>query len=270
MPGLIHRNVTRTILNTAESTFQTQTPNSDTLPFALTTTDTFYIGYQRPFTTRHFQFPTANTNATTISVKTWDGDQYEDVLDIVDQTRGFSRNGYLSWTNTGRWQKVAQPGVDDVELFWAEITVSADLSAGTELQSLLNLYCDQELLSAYYPELVSDSRYLPTGQTDFIKQIFAATELVNERLIQDGLIVDESQLIDLNLGISVACAHATAFIIRDPISLDELDRERAAQAFRNFNRALNKGVVKPDVNRTGILEEAERRISNSYIGRGPD
>lgn len=165
---VIHRNITRTILDSTETTLETKTPATDALDFVIGAANNFYIGFKKPFTTRYFHWATANTNSISVSVETWDGSQWQGVEDLVDQTIGFTRDGFLSWQNraSGAWKPSTQAPVSDKELYWARVTVSGDLSAGTSLQSVLNLFCDEDAVRAYYPYLITDERYLPEGRTD--------------------------------------------------------------------------------------------------------
>lgn len=263
----INRNITRAILNSTEETLKTQSTSQDALSFVLTTSDKFYLGFNEPFASRYFEFATPNTNSSSVVIKYWNGTAYAAVEDPIDQTLGFTRDGFLSWQNKTDWKAHAQTGVADQELYWIEITVTADLSAGTSLQSVTNLFCDEILLRSYYPEVVANSRYLPPSRTNFMDQLVAAKDLVVLRLKQDGIIKDESEILDIN-EVAVAATHATAWIILHPIAVDDGDRERAREAFNNFNRELNKVKLDFDYDNSGVIEDREKDIGSAFIVRG--
>lgn len=263
----IHRNITRTILNSTETTLKTDTTSSDTLAFNILTTDEFYIGHNKPFASRYFNLSTANTNASSLTIKYWNGTAYVAVNDPIDQTLGLTRDGFVSWENQSDWTTKIQTGVPIQELYWIEVTVTANLSAGTTLQSLSNLFCDETLLRSYYPEIVANARYLPPGRTDFMDQLVAAKDLVALRLKQDGIIKDESEILDVN-EVAVSCAHATAWIILRPIAVDEGDKERAKEAFDAFNHELNKVKLDFDYDNSGIIDDQEKDIGNVFRVRG--
>ena len=265
--SIIHRNVTRVILGSTEETLKTRTPNADLLDFNLTTASKLYIGHQEKFSTRYFDLETLNTEASIVSVKAWDGTAYVAVEDVIDQTIGFTRSGFLSWENISNWQKHAQAGVPDKELFWLELTVSANLSAGTKLQSLLNLFCDTDKLRQFFPELVTDTRYLPTGRTSFIDQFIAAKDGIVLRLKQDKIITDESQIIDIN-EVADAAAHYAAYIILKPIARDEGDEKIVADAFTEYNRLLNQAHKSFDFDRSGEIEDDEKDVGTVFSARG--
>lgn len=264
--SVINRNVTRTIKNTTESTLETKSISSDELAFNLQTTDEFFIGFKKPFTTRYFHFATANTEAATVSLEYWDGSDWSDVEDLVDQTQGFQQSGFLSWQNPGDWVALKQDPVSDRELFWVKLTVSANLSAGTSLQALLNLFCDNDLVSKYYPEIISDDRYLPEGKSDFIEQYEAAKDLVVLRLKQSKIIEDESQIIDIN-EVAVASVHAFAWILLNPIANSEEQEDRAKKARDNFNSELNEVRLDLDLDDSGVIETDEEEIGHIVIPR---
>lgn len=265
--SLIRRNVTRAIYNTTEVTREIDTPDATTLSFVMTTSDALYVGFKKPFASRYFHFATLNTNSRTLTVQYWDGTTWVAVEDVVDQTLGFTANGFLSWQNPGGWKPVAQTPIVDVELYWIKITVSGSLSAGTSLQAVLNLFCDDSLVKAYYPDLISDDRWLPEGYTNFLLQYVAAKDLVVKRLKADGIITDESMVLDVN-EVALAAVHAAAHIIMFPIARGEDDRQAAADAERKMNQELNKVKFDFDTNNSGVIETIEQDQGNVFKARG--
>lgn len=251
---MIHRNVTRVVFNSTEITNNTQNVVSGDEAFVITTSDFLYVGYQGKFASRHFQFGTANTNSLSLTVEYWDGDAWTDVEDVVDQTLGFTQDGFVSWQNKDDWETTTVAPASDRELYYVRVSVSADASAGTTLRSVVNIFADDTSLRVYYPELVSDSRYLPVGRTNFLEQHVAAKDLVVLRLKQRRVITDESQIIDIN-PVSQAAVHAVADIILSPIEQDEALLDRVRAAFANELNQLNLGT---DQDGDGISEDAER------------
>lgn len=255
---MINRRVTRSILNTTETTDKTNSPTSNTLSFVFLTTDAFYVGFQGPFAARYFKMGTVNTNSATLTVKYWNGSTWANVEDLVDQTYGFTQSGFIHWQNVGDWVASEQTPVTDKELFWIKITTSANLSAGTTLQAVLNLFCDDALVTAYYPEIISDTRYLPSGKTDFLEQYIAAKDLVVLRLKQRQLIGDESHIIDIN-AVSIAAIHAFAKVLLSPIATNDETKERLNQASRDFEDEVSRLSLGVDQNKDGLVSEAEEQ-----------
>lgn len=265
---MLNRNVTRVIKNSTEVTYYTNTPSSGTTTWNLATTDAVYIGFQGKFSSRYFQLGTVNSVANTLSVYYWDGSQYTAVQDLIDQTLGFTQSGFISWTNAADWKDHNQSGTDsNLSLFWIKIVVGANLSAGTTLQAILNLFCDDSMVSAYYPEIISDTRYLPSGKTNWLEQYLAAKDLVVLRLVQRKVIENESQIIDIN-SVATAATHAAAFLILSVIATNDLMRERAKDAYDKFHYEISQTNFDVDVNNDGIISSTERSMtSTGFIAR---
>lgn len=251
---MLARRVTRVVFNSTEITQSTQDPTGGTTSFVMTSSDFLYLGFHGRFASRHFNFSALNTNSTVLTVEYWDGDSWEAVKDLVDETQGFTKNGFVSWDNQDNWAATTVTPISDVELFYVRVSISADLSAGTALQSVLSLYSDDALLRRYYPELVSDSRYLPPGRTNFLEQHLAAKEKVVLRLKQRRVIDDESQIVDIN-EVGIAAMYQAVLIILTFIDQDEevLARTRAA-----FEREIDDLTKSIDKNKDGIVSQTER------------
>lgn len=256
---MLYRKQTRTVLGGVETTRETASIAATTVAFELTTSDYFYVGFHRKFNTRYFNLSTVNTNTSTVSVQYWNGEAWADVEDLIDETVGFTLSGFISWQNQTNWQKYTISPVDDVELYWVRISVSANLSTGTALQSVQNLFCDATLLRALYPELVYDTRYLPPGRNDFLEQLEAGKNLVVLRLKQKRAIDDESEVLDVS-EVAVAAAHATAFIILNPIAKSDEEKAKRDKAQEEFENELNEAINSFDTDDDGIIDEQEKNV----------
>lgn len=264
---LIRNATTRVALNATDITRATDTPSSVTSALVLLTTDALYLAYKKPFASRYFQFGTLNVNAATLTVEYWNGSDFAAVEDIIDQTQGFTANGFVAWVNKTDWQTRQVAPWADAELYWLRIKVSANLSAGTTIQAILNLFTDDDLLSRHYPELVSNTSYLPPGKTNFLEQHVAAADMVITRLKQDQIILDEAQIIDPNQ-VALSAVHFLAFVILNPIVTTTEERERTDRAKRDGNAELNKVRISLDLNEDGRIDPAEVGDGNLFLARG--
>jgi hypothetical protein len=264
---MINRRVTRTVLNLTETTDKTNSISTDALGFVIGVSDSFYLGFYGKFASRYFKLGTLNTNAVTVSLSYWDGSAFTAVDDLVDQTVGFTKSGFIHWQNKDDWKQRSLTGIDsDIELYWVKLTVSGSLSAGTTLQAVLPLLCDDELVGMYYPELISDTRWLPT-EGNFLKQYLAAKDLVVLRLRQRRLIEDESQIIDVN-GVEIAAVHAAAKIILQPIATGEEMQAWLGRASREFDNEVSQLALNVDQNKDGQISSAERHdFGETFIRR---
>lgn len=265
---MINRQVTRVLKNSTEVTSSTNTINSDTVAWALTALDAVYIGFQNKFAARYFQMGTVNVVANTVSVSYWNGTAYTAVQDLLDQTVGFTQSGFISWTNQSDWQAHTQTGTDsNLLLYWVKLTTNQTLTAGATLQCVLNLFCDDSLVRAYYPEIITDTRYLPSSRTNFLEQYVAAKDLTVLRLKQRRLIDLESQIIDPN-NVAIASVHAAAYLILSPIASSDSLRQMADQAKSEFEKEVSQLNLGIDQDKDGIVTDTEQTLwSQPFVVR---
>lgn len=264
---MIYRRKLRSILNTTETTAKTDSIASNALAFVFLTTDALYLGYSEKFACRYFIPGTVNTNAATLAVKYWNGSDWTSVEDVIDQTLGLTQAGWLSWKNVTGWEKYALTPVVDEELYWIKITTSANFSAGTTIQAILNLFNDSVLLAEYYPEMVSDTRYLPPGKSNFYEQYNAAKNMVVQELIKEGKITDESQVLNPEV-VSIASVHATAYCILNGIPNPSEDIvERKKQALTDFEFWIGRSRLDLDLDNSGEIDETEKAIPTKFYVR---
>ncbi|MBK6381722.1 MAG: hypothetical protein IPF72_19500 [Chitinophagaceae bacterium] len=271
---MINRRVTRVVLNTAEITSDLIKPNGSGVAMVLDTPDALYVGYHGKFASRYLQVGTVNSNTANLIAKYWDGAAWVDVDDFIDQTyvggSTLGASGFISWANKDDWRARSLTGIDsDVSLYWIQLTVDATLSVGTTLSSILNIFSDDELLASYYPELVSDTRFLPSGKTNFLDQHLAAKDAVVLRLKQRAMIDDESQVIDAN-AVAIAAVHKAAHIIIQPIATSDVTRELAKEAKTAFDEEINRTSLRLDLDKDGEVSELEssEQVSVFYVRRG--
>lgn len=259
---MINRRVTRCVLNSTEVTSTFIQPDAVQNAFALTTSDFVYVGFHGKFSSRYFQVHTANTNAASTVVEYWDGTAWSAVDDLVDQTvsgaNTFAQSGFVSWVNKDNWVVRSLTGVDsDVELYWVRMSVSANLSATTKVHAVLNIFSDDVLLRAYFPELISDVNYLPSGESNFLDQHLAAKDLVVLRLKQRKLIHHEAQIIEAN-DVAIASVYAAAMLILQPIATSPAAKDLLEVAKNGFDEEITKVTFSVDVDEDGIVDENER------------
>ena len=125
---------------------------------------------------------------------------------------------------------------------------------------MLNLFTDETELRSLYPELVSDSRYLPSGRTDWVEQIYEGSKLVARRLKAKKAIVDESQILDIN-EVCAAATHATAYIILHPITKSDEEDARAMKAYQAMETELDETPIDLDYDNSGEIDTDEKDVS---------
>lgn len=190
--------------------------------------DKLLIGSPHPFNHRYVEVDTANANAATItSVEVWDGTAWQSCVDVLDGTSSggvtLAQSGLIRWTpdRDEGWtlddsEDMGTPisTVKIYDLYWARLTFSADLSAGTILKYVGQRFATDEQLGSLYPELqVSDSKtQWEAGKTDWNEQLVLASEMVVRDLAFKKVLWDRNQVLDDEL-FSTACVFKTAQII---------------------------------------------------------
>lgn len=260
---LLPKEITRVIYSPTDTdlTYACQDPNQVTSAFAMLDDDTqfLYLGFYGKFASRYFHMGVVNSSTNPVLVvEYWNGTDWAPVLDLHDETIGFTQSGFISWRNKDDWKPTnVDPLSDESEkLYWVRISPTGDEIDGTPtLNAVLNLFSNDTALRRFYPELVTDSRYLPSGRTNFIEQHIAAKNRVVTKLKQRRVIEDESQIIDIN-EVAEAAVHACADIILSPISTDEELLKRIRAAFENEMNDLTKHA---DANKDGQVSDTERQ-----------
>ena len=259
---MLNRRVIRVLQNATEITANLVNANGANYVLALQTTDSLYLGYHGKFASRYFQVGVANAVVSAVTVTYWDGSAWQAVDDLVDQTSvggaTWAQSGFISWQNKEDWQPRSLTGIDaDVELYWIRLQVSVNLTGTAALKSVLNLYCDDALLAAYFPELVSDANYLPPGETNFVKQYLAARDLVVLRLKQRKMISHEAQILEPN-DVAIAATYAAARMILQPIATSDATKDLLKLASDGFEDEIGRINFAIDEDQTGTVTDNER------------
>lgn len=243
---------------------------SGTSTLVLASTDAVYIGSDLPFNHRWVKVGTANTNASIASVATWNGAQWVNCAEVIDQTavagKTLAQSGIISWVPDRFTAWGEQNSTEDMAdlaslkiyyLYWARIKVSATLSAGTALAYVDHKFSEDADLYASYPDL--DSADLldayKTGKTSWEEQAVRAAEHVIKDLKAMGIVRGSGGVLDWNL-LRIPAAHKTAEIIFAALGQDY--REELKQARIAYKEALNVRYFNADKNRDGSLSPQER------------
>jgi hypothetical protein len=272
---MIYRKATRVLLNAdgvgtpTEITKSTKDLDSSVVTIAVESGGYLYLGSHAPFTTRHFSFGTANTQAGTLTVEFYkDSTTWTAVEDLVDQTDHFTADGFVSWQNPGTWTTHELSPVSDVELYWLRIQPSVNLDAGTTLTGVVNLFCSLDDVKDIYPHLINDANWLPSGVTSRLPLLLKATDETVRRLKKNHVIVDESQVLDIN-EVMMACVHAYAYLAYLPrahSNEEAMDRMKVARDA--MEDAIENTTFSVDQDESGTIDyDEEDRHGIQYSPR---
>lgn len=150
--------------------------------------DKIYFGRVKPFAAIYVEMGTANTNASTMSVKYYDQDAaaFTNVTNLVDETKGFTRSGFIQFQNPASdisgtvWDTTT---VNSVERYWVEITFSASFSAGTALKGMNIVYSDDKDMNRVYDGVTN---FFRSGTTTGILYHEQARREIVQALRKDG------------------------------------------------------------------------------------
>lgn len=248
--------------------------------------DKLYVGSDLPFNHRYFLFGTnKNTNSSVISIDYWDGKEWENTIDILDQTdssgAAFGQSGEISWSIPKKegWVRedtndVAGGGgdsitgltdVDILDLYWARFNFSADMTA-LDIKFIGHKFSSDEQLGIEYPELLlSDTlNGFESGKTTWDDQHFkAASDLIRD-LRRAGIIGSSNQILESDR-FSAASVHKVAEIIYRSFGDDFRDNRQ--EAFKEYKKALDLSLYNLDLNRNARLDPTERTIRAGTLHR---
>lgn len=250
----------------------------------LTTTagDALYIGSDIPFNHRYFQVIAPNAAVASLGVQVWTGSEWQDVVDIIDQTKSAStgatlaHSGIISWVPNRRAASWAfTPFTEDMpdlaslriyDFFWVKIKASASLTGTTSAKYIAHKFSGDTELFAQYPDF-ADANFMAafkTGKTNWDDQSFLAAEQIIQDLRGLGIIWSSAQILDWQV-FSKASIHKTAQIIYNAMG-DKFKDNRAAAA-ADYKDNLQVRNYNVDSNANADLEPEEKTKLSSYLTR---
>jgi hypothetical protein len=237
---------------------------TETITFK-TATDKIYIGSTLPFNHRYFWMSTANTNAATVAIRIWDGDEWKSCIDIIDQTIATSASlgasGHISFmmnkddgwlredTNQDGSTVTGLTDVNIYDLYWSEWSWNADWSS-TVIKFIGNKFAeDEDLTSLGYGDLDNTNMrkafFKGTDPGTWDEVHFEVAEFIIKDLKQKKVIFDKNQIIRWEL-LKPAAVHKLAeMVYRGFGDAFEDNRKRAAT---DYYKAINLDIFKVDKN----------------------
>ena len=238
--------------------------------------DKLYIGSRYPFNSKYLKVSTANAVSANLTVKYWDGNQFRDVVEIIDETAisgvPLAQSGHITfvpdkdytWTREDTEDIPALSSITIYDMFWLEISYDADISAGIKWMG--DIFCKTNDLAAEYPDLLRSAvlTAFESGKSDWEEQIMFASRLVVEELISRRVIDHGNQLLDRRKLRSSAVAK-TAEIVYSGLGDDFEDQRAQAQA--NYANRLKQDILNLDTNLNARLEVGEGSLRQGRLSR---
>jgi hypothetical protein len=235
----------------------------DPFTITLTTDDYLYVGFKKTINALYASVQVVNTNASTMSLEYWNGTAWT-VLEASDDTRGFTRSGFITWSRPDDDEAVT---VDTKEACWMRMSVDADTTA-VEFQALNIVFSDDNDISQEVPALV-DACFYPANQTSHILIHVSAKNYIMGRLRSLGYVqstadgeenINEWDVLDI-YEIRMASTYYTISQIYFNLADDPEDQYWAKykEYEQKFEEAFGLGRLRIDVNDDGKVAASEKR-----------
>jgi hypothetical protein len=240
--------------------------------------DYIYIGSRLPFNSLFFKVITPNELPSNMYVEVWDGDSWEFVNELIDETGAFSKSGYITFTpdrDDGWLMENTSadggfiPGLETLKIYdkyWMRISFDADLSDPISLTWVGHVFADDLDLTSEYPDLGKSSvkSAFKAGKTNWEEQLVRASEVVIEDLMINRNIIDSSQILD-RYDYRSATIQKCAEIIFNAFGDDFVDQKQRAR--EEYQRRLSIPTKKIDLNANAVEEVYEARNTQGWFSR---
>jgi hypothetical protein len=233
------------------------------------------IGSRLPF--NHFYVKLANSNAhiSTLQVSYWSDNGWRSAVELIDETEAFKNSGFITFTpdkNTNwKMEEESQkiPELSNVivyNYYWLKLTFTNNLHVNTTIDWIGNLFSDDNDLGAEFPDLVKTSvlTSYQTGKTNWQEQHVKAAEIIEQDLINRGIIDGSESILDREWYRN-ASVQKTAEIIFGAFGDDFSDQR--IQARDEYKLRLVKRLARVDKNNNAIEEPFERKVVTGFLCR---
>lgn len=245
--------------------------------------DYIYVGAPHTFAARFLLMDGLNVNAVSsaLTVEYYYGsDNWRSVKNLRDETRSGSatcaKSGFIMWDLPDDWVKnqvnstpelgYNETAGDGRGYYWIRISASAQFTAGTALKWLGLIWTHEDYMEIIWPEF-NDSKYLPTGQTDWYQLIEMSTGDVADDLNISNLIDYELQAKDVS-ELAKLTAYKTLINILIPMVSSETLQKQKSEYEKIYTKLLGKRLKGIDVNQDEKLTPNEDApFSNTLLRR---
>ena len=137
--------------------------------------DKKYIGYRKPINSVYYQITTPNTAANTLSWKYFNGTSFVTVGTFLDETKGFTRSGFVSWNRNLTSEAVTT--IDGQEAFWYEITTNTNHTS-TVFRGINTVFSDDNDLKTIIPSINSSKFYVGSEISHILAHVAARDDII--------------------------------------------------------------------------------------------
>lgn len=234
--------------------------------------DAIYIGNTVPFNHIYFKLNAFNTNSSLISVHYWNGQDWVNSVEVVDETmtngKSFSQSGFVTWTpskddswvsDDTNYKNSTVTGLTSVciyDLYWLKINFSANLSS-IGLDWVGQKFSDDDTLGSEFPDLVRSAVMTAweAGKTTWEEQHVITADIMAKDMMAKGLILEKGQILD-RFDLDKPSVQKVAEIIYGGLGADYVDQKLACR--KEYDIRLNTSLPKVDINMNGRVDTNER------------
>lgn len=241
--------------------------------------DYIYIGSDLPF--NHFYIKmgsVVNAITSVMSIQYWDGQDWEDVAEVVDETEALSKSGFVTFTPDKRkqWQMESTndqgntiadlSSVKIYDMYWILISFSTNLTANTGIKWIGNIFSDDYDLYSEFP--IFNSSALKTafesGKTDWQEQHIKAASVVIKDLKEKNIIQNAGNILKKE-EFNLAAVSKTAQIIFGALGDDYTDDYISAKT--EYGERIKNSKYSVDTNNNAILDVKEKDNQVGFMAR---
>ena len=139
-----------------------------------TVNDQLYIGFEKPIDRVYVDFATVNSQSNKLTIQYFNGTIFTDVEGNLDETKGFTRSGFLQWNRT-QTDQVANT-VDGIKLFWYRVNTDTT-HADTIINAIGIILSDDSELRIEVPT-INDVEYLVDEPSHILSHVAARNWII--------------------------------------------------------------------------------------------
>lgn len=262
---MIDNRIKLTILEDNAGTFTDHSDNMvdylrDNVTLAMANTDYLYVGYYKPLNALYAEFNTADILGSTLTLESWDGASWSEIS-VQDQTKGFSRSGFLTWDR----KDMTQTTVDGKELYW--VRISFDNGNAAVVEGLNLVFSDDQMLVREFQNIL-DPRILNNKPSHIIHHV-AARNLIVQMLRNEGNIkvnkdTGNENLTQWDLLDIYEIREAATYLALSKIFFllsDEVDDNwwtKHKEYYKLFKNTFNTAKLSVDTDDDGVVDNNEK------------
>ena len=223
-------------------------------------THAIYLGFKHKFRFRYFKCGTATPALTrcVLAASYWNGTGFAQFQDLVDETDGLSKSGFLVWEERPEWAQAVKNSIAELGphspvdgLYWVKLVLSDDLER--RLEAFKFLLSDDRVLTHLNPEIMN---FLPSGKENFLEQHEVAANSIVSLLKVKKLIAYREQIRNPDDWL-LAASYKAIEIILAPIPGDERLAMVKKNAEDQASIHLNVASASIDVDKSEDMDQDE-------------